>query len=314
MILSKRNFKTVYGETDLELEAKTGQALVIKNILIHNPLLDYITVAISKTTVGYFRVGGVLGSHLSFHIGSVHLPVFDTYTGRVNQTTLLEYLSKLGLFTGYPVASGEKFLITGANQATSIQTIEYEIWEAADITPEMENGSKSTSFFYVNYGRSPSTINVETDVLLDTTNNPKEFPDFPYGNIVPSGRNIELHGILASDVKPMTWFPDDRTYTQFLKFMQGKVFLFDEDRQGLTYYADPGPPPMAPNCVGEGTSLGGNYSNIDMKYPLMFDPPLLFPQGQELTIYWKCGKLANGTAISTALQEIGLILKMTPIS
>ncbi|MBA7607723.1 hypothetical protein ES703_14889 [subsurface metagenome] len=312
MIISKRNFKTVYGNTDLELEAKTGQGLVIKNILIHNPAADYITVAISKTTVGYFRVGGVLGSHLSFHIGSVYKPVFDTFTGRINQTTLLEYLSKLGLFTGYPIASGEKFLITGAKQADAIQTIEYEIWEEADITSEIENGSKSTSFLYINYGRSPAVINVETDVLLDTTNNPKEFPDFPYGNIVPSGRNIELHGILASDVKPQTWFPGDRTYTQFLKFMQGKVFLFDEDRQGLTYYADPGPPPMAPNCVGEGTSLGGNYSDIDMKYPLMFDPPLMFPQGQELTIYWKCGILGAGTAISLALQEIGLILKMTP--
>ncbi len=314
MIISKRNFKTVYGNNDLELEAKTGQGLVIKNILIFDPTSNYITVSISKTTVGYFRVGGVLGSHLSFHIGSVYEPVFDTYTGRINQTTLLEYLSKLGLFAGYPIASGEKFLITGAKKATSIQTIEYEIWEEADITPEMENGSKSTSFLYVNYGRSPSTINVETDVLLDTTNNPKEFPDFPYGNIVPAGRNIELHGILASDVMPKTWFPGDRTFTQFLKFMQGKVFLFDEDRQGLTYYAGPGPPAMAPDSVAEGNSLGGNYSNIDMKYPLMFDPPLMFPQGQELTIYWKCGILGTGTAISTALQEIGLILKMTPIS
>ncbi|MQY80508.1 MAG: hypothetical protein GH151_15205 [Bacteroidetes bacterium] len=312
MIISKRNFKTVYANTDLELEAKTGQGLVIKNILIHNPNTNYITVSISKTTVGYFRVGGSLGSHLSFHIGSVYEPVFDTFTGRINQTTLLDYLSKLGLFTGYPVASGEKFLITGAKAADSIQCIEYEIWDAADITPEMENGSKSTSYLYVNYGRSPATINVETDVLLDTTNNPKEFPDFPYGNIVPAGRNIELHGILASDVKPATWFPANRTYTQFLKFMMGKTFLFDEDRHGLPYYADPGVPPMAPDCVGEGTSVGGNYSNIDMKYPFIFDPPVIFPQGQELTIYWKCGRDAPGTAISLELQEIGLILRLTP--
>ncbi|MBA7609458.1 hypothetical protein ES703_16649 [subsurface metagenome] len=312
MILSKRNFKTQLGDVDLELEAKTGQGLIIKNIQIFNPASSYITVSISKTTVGYFRVGGVLGSHLSFHIGSVYEPVFDTFTGRINQTTLLEYLSKLGLFTGYPIASGEKFLITGAKQAGAIQCVEYEIWEAADITPEMENGSKSTSFLYINYGRSPAVIDVETDVLLDTTNNPKEFPDFPYGNIVPAGRNIELHGILASDVMPMTWFPGDRTYTQFLKFLQGKIFLFDYDRQGLLYHAAPNPPPIAPNCVGEGTSVGGNYSDIDMKYPFLFDPPLLFPQGQELTIYWKCGITGAGTDISTELQEIGLILKMTP--
>ncbi|GAI77704.1 unnamed protein product, partial [marine sediment metagenome] len=143
MILSKRNFKTQLGNVDLELEAKTGQGLIIKNIQIFSPLTNYITCSISKTTVGYFRVGGVLGSHLSFHIGSVYEPFFDTFTGRINQTTLLEYLTKLGLFTGYPVASGEKFLITGAKQDGAIQCVEYEIWEAADITPEMENGSKS---------------------------------------------------------------------------------------------------------------------------------------------------------------------------
>lgn len=314
MILSKRNFKTQLGNVDLELEAKTGQGLIIKNIQIFSPLTNYITCSISKTTVGYFRVGGVLGSHLSFHIGSVYEPVFDTFTGRINQTTLLEYLTKLGLFTGYPVASGEKFLITGAKQDGAIQCVEYEIWEAADITPEMDNGSKSNTYLYINYGRSPAVIDVETDVLLDTANNPKEFPNFPFGNIVPANRNIELHGILASDVMPQTWDPNNRIYTQFLKFLQGKIFLFDYDRQGLLYHASPNPPPMAPNCVAEGTSVGGNYSNIDMKYPFMFDPPLLFPQGQELTIYWKCGILGAGTAISLELQEIGLILKMTPFS
>jgi hypothetical protein len=311
MLLSKRNFKTQLGDTDLELEAKTGQGLIIKNIMIHEPLLDYITISISKTTVGYFRVGGRLGSHLSFHLGSVIEPVWDTYTGRINQTTLLEYLFKLGLFTGYPVASGEKFLITGAKQDDSIQCVEYEIWEAADITPEMDNGSKSTTFFYVNYGHSGANINVETDVLLDTTSNPKEFPDFPFGKIVPAARNIELHGILATDVLPSSFAPN-YTYTQFLKFMQGKVFLFDEDRQGLPYLSNEPPGPPGRYSIAEGRSVGGNYSNIDLKYPFMFDPPIIFPQGQELTVYWKCAKEGTGCNISTELQEVGLILKMTP--
>ncbi|MBA7524615.1 hypothetical protein ES705_16756 [subsurface metagenome] len=312
MLISKTNFKTVIGNTDLELEAKTGQGLLIKNIMIFDATLDYITVSISKTTVGYFRVGGGLGSHLSFHLGRAWHENIRTVPGNINQTTLLSYLFKLGLFTGYPVASGEKFLITGAKKDESIQCIEYEIWEEADITPEMENGSKSTSFLYVNYGRSPTTINVETDVLLNTTNNPAEFPDFPFGNIVPSARNIELHGILASDVKPGSMDPNKWTNTKFLKFMQGKVFLFDDDRYGLLYLSPSGAPPMALADVGEGTAVGGNYSDIDLKYPFMFDPPLLFPQGQELTIYWQCEKTAAGVPISLELQEIGLILKMTP--
>ncbi len=313
-LISKRNFKTVIGNTDLELEAKTGQGLLIKNIMIFDPLLDYITVSISKTTVGFFRVGGVLGSHLSFHVGRSYPNPFERVCGNISQSTLLEYLFKLGLFTGYPVASGESFLITGAKQTTAKQCVEYEVWDAADISPEMDNGSKSNIYLYVNYGRSPTTINVTTDVILDTANNPAEFPDFPFANIVPANRNIELHGILASDVMPGTWDPNIKTYTQFLKFMQDKVFLFDEDRQGLLYHSSAGIPHMTLPTIAEGSSLGGNYSDIDIKYPFLFDPPLIFSQGEELTIAWKCGRVGAGVAISLALQEIGLILKMTPIS
>ncbi len=358
MQLSKRNFKTVFDDKDLELEAKTGQGLIVKNIFIHYPKTDYVTISISKTTVGYFRVGGVLGSHLPFPIGrSEHSHDYfmsdnqwanqdhgayllnaggvedvDFYIacaqenekhlrmpqlsniGHINHTTLLELLLKQNLFTGYPVASGEKFIISGANQDDAIQMVEYEIWEEADISPEMENGSKSTTYLYTNYGRSAAAINVETDVVLNTANNPAEFPDFPFANIVPAARNIELHGILASDVKPLAATDAAYTVTKFLKFMQGKVFLFDEDKQGLLYYAPLDEAPGDMDIISEGYSVGGNYSTIDLKHPFFFDPPIIFPQGQELTISWKCTKKGVGSEISTALQEIGLILRMTPIS
>ncbi|GAI66553.1 unnamed protein product, partial [marine sediment metagenome] len=114
-----------------------------------------------------------------------------------------------------------------------------------------------------------------------------------------------------ADVLP-TAFAPNYTYTQFLKFMQGKVFLFDEDRQGLPYLAVETPGPPGSYSIAEGRSIGGNYSNIDLKYPFMFDPPIIFPQGQELTVYWKCTKEGTGCNISIELQEVGLILKMTP--
>ncbi len=357
-IISKRNFKTQLGDTDLELEAKTGQSLLIKDIKIYNPASDYITVSISKTTVGYFRVGGVLGSHLPFPIGrsehshdftmssnewanlvggayaenaggvedddfyvgnavedSVHSRIPNlSNIGHINHTTLLTFLFNLGLFTGYPVASGEKFVITGAKQDKAVQCVEYEIWEEPDFTPDMENGSKSNSYLYVNYGSSGAAINVETDVILTTANNPAEFPDFPFGNIVPAARIIELHGILASDVKPLASTDSLYTVTKFLKFMQGKEFLFDADRQGLLFYAPLDEAPGDIDIIAEGRSLGGNYSTVDLKHPFLFEPPLIFPQGQELTIAWQCEKKSTGAAISVALQEIGLILKMIPFS
>ncbi|MBA7575483.1 hypothetical protein ES708_17313 [subsurface metagenome] len=311
MLISKRNFKTVLGNTDLELEAKTGQGLVIKNIMIFDPTLNYITVSISKTTVGYFRVGGGLGNHLAFHPGSYTAAFPLVHVGNVGQNTILAHLTNLGLFTGYPVASGEKFLITGAKKTTSVQCVEYEIWEEADITPEMENGSKSISYLYINYGQTGASISVATDVILNTANNPAEFPDFPYGKIVPANRNIELHGILASDVVlPSSAL--NYIYSQFLKFMQGKTFLFDEDRQGLLYLAPINAGSLYSHHPALGNSVGGNYTNIDLKYPFMFDPPIIFPQGQELTVYWKFALAGTGGSITSEFQEIGLILKMVP--
>lgn len=357
-IISKRNFKTVFDDYDLELEAKTGQGLIVKDIKIFNPLTNYISVSIAKTTVGYFRVGGVLGSHLPFPLGrSEHSHNFTTgstavataedgallenaggveesnfripkttvdttflripnlsKSGHINHKTILNLLFEIGLFTGFPVASGEKFVITGARQSGSIQMVEYEIWDGPDITPEMDNGSKSVTYLYINYGHTGDVLNVATDVILDTPNNPAEFPDFPFAGIVPAGRNIELHGILASDVKPLAATDTVYTVTQFLKFMQGKVFLFDEDRQGLIYHAPLLESPGDVDIIAEGYSVGGNYSDVDLRHPFFFDPPIIFPQGQELTVAWKCAKLGAGSEISVALQEVGLILKMTPIS
>ncbi|RLC82193.1 MAG: hypothetical protein DRJ03_19375 [Chloroflexi bacterium] len=61
--------KTVLGNEDLELEADAGESILVRDIQIYDPASDYITVTIDKVTVGYFRVGGTLGSHLPFILG-----------------------------------------------------------------------------------------------------------------------------------------------------------------------------------------------------------------------------------------------------
>jgi len=57
--------KTVIGDDDLILEAKAGTSLLVKDIGIYNPANNYIEVSIERESVGYFRVGGSLGNHLS---------------------------------------------------------------------------------------------------------------------------------------------------------------------------------------------------------------------------------------------------------
>ncbi|GAH22834.1 unnamed protein product, partial [marine sediment metagenome] len=185
------------GEVDPELKADTGEAFLIKDILIRDASEDYITARIEKSTVGYFRIKGPFGSHQAFRRGHAqhshtirvndgsgvtvehHAPIRDTanrdrnlmlaskvaptgnvydevqalmWSGHHLNPTLLSYLGEKGIFKGFPVAEGETFTISGMNRANAITLIIYEIYDPADISPEMENGSKSNEYFFLNYG------------------------------------------------------------------------------------------------------------------------------------------------------------------
>lgn len=225
--------------------------------------------------------------------------------------TLLAYLGNKGIFKGFPVAEGETFTIDLITGATAVKTVEYEIYDAGDITNEMENGSKSDTYMYVNYGDTGANLQAVADVDLGEANNPAEYPDFPYGGNVPSGHQIQLLGILASDVAPAANVAGTATYTQYLKFMQGREVLFDEDRNGLLYYANFADALGAIDMIAEGFAVGGNFTECDKKQPFMFDPPLLFDEGEELTVSWHVVIAGAGAVISQALQEVGLILRIS---
>ncbi len=227
--------------------------------------------------------------------------------------TLLTYLMEKGIFKGYPIAEGETFTIDLITGATAVKVVEYEIYDSGDITNEMENGSKATSYMYVNYGDSGANIQAVADVTLGEANNPPEYPDFPFGDKVPSGHKVELLGILASDVAPAANVAGTATYTQYLKFMQGREVLFDEDHNGLLYYANFADALGAVDMIAEGYQVGGNYTECDKKEPFMFDPPLVFEQGEELTVQWHVVIAGVGSPISQALQEVGLIIRMSPM-
>lgn len=64
------NIKIFRGNVDAEFQADEDESFLIKDIFVYNPASDYVTLKIGRTTVGYFRVGTELGSHLAFGCGS----------------------------------------------------------------------------------------------------------------------------------------------------------------------------------------------------------------------------------------------------
>lgn len=97
MIKDPYMVKTVLGDTDLTLEADSGEAFKVWDILIDTPASNYITVKIDKDTVGYFRVGGTLGSHLPFVLGrSKHAHDWKTSATAVGDQTSFAGLVNAG--------------------------------------------------------------------------------------------------------------------------------------------------------------------------------------------------------------------------
>lgn len=356
-IKSRRNFKTEIGAADLTITALPGESLLITNVMIYSAAIIYANFLIGKASVGYYRVGDVLGNHLHFQPGRAahsHDLYCGTATGahsgagavlenagevdtvlaidaaaadmnylRVPQMThtpssyketLLAFLGKKGIFKGFPVAEGETFTIDLITGAGDVKVVEYDIYDAGDMTNVMENGSKSESYIYVSYGDTGAVLQAVAETVLGQSNNPAEYPDFPFGADVPSGKKIELLGVLASDVAPAANVAGTATYTDYLKFMRGRKCLFDEDHNGLLYYAPYADPPGAVNMIAEGYAVGGNYTQCDLKQPLMFDPPIVFSEGEELNVSWHVVIAGVGSAISQALQEVGMILRLSPIT
>jgi len=288
--------KWITGEDELELEADTGEAFLVKNILCDHILNGIATISIDKTTVGYFRINsGDLGNH-------IHFCLTDS-----EKKTILEYLWDKGIFKGYPVAEGQSITVK-TNGNTEIAMI-YDIYEPGDISPDMENGSEAKEYLLLNYGRKAATG------MLDEGDNelvycllPSEFPEFPFGEDVPAKTAIEIYGMMASDVGKTSSSGANKHRTSYLKLVKEREVLFDEDKRGLMLLGNC--PSGDTTNIGAGNSIIGNYSHTDSRLPLIFSAPLRFESGEELSVILNTELLAGSVNLTVVYSEVTFIEKI----
>ena len=310
--------KQALGKTNgqtLELEADPGQSFLVKNILIGGNDCLFADITVDKAMVGRFRTGTTLGSHLTFPYGMAS--AFDDAVGLVlkPRTTILEYLYEQDIFKGFPVAEGQKIVISPLTTGTKLNDIEiiYEEYDGGDINSEDENGSESTEYMIINYGDTGAGITASGSYHVNSQNSPSEFPAFPFGKVVPAKTEIELIGILASEVYDYT-DGSNRTYTEHLKLVRERTVLFDDDRNGLMFLGRTAPTPDATTYYGCGNSLLGNYSDVDIKRPFMLPKPITFGPGEELNMYITAINAGSTAALVQADTEVGLIMKIRRVS
>jgi len=231
-------------------------------------------------------------------------------SGNALNDSLLSLLYKKGLWRGIPVASGETLTITGASQSGAVQMVIYQVFDAEDQTPDKPNGSESPELDYIIYGSSGGNINKTGDTELTSATNPAEFPGFPFSDDVPAQSTITVFGVCASDVAPAACNGTNYCITNYLKLFRDNVVLFDEDKNGILCQAVTPTGSLVVDRIGEGLSIVGNFTDLDYRPPLFFPEPLVFEQGQELTVYWTTTKGGSGANISAALQEVGFICRL----
>lgn len=290
--------KTVFDNTDLVLEAGSNESILVRAIYVKNPALDYLTVVIDRATVGYFRVGGELGNHLSFPKGGsadVGGPI----------PSLLEFMAQREVFAGYPIATGQTLTLSGAAQATCVQVVVYDLHDANDIKPDALNGTNARSYQFINYGNTGASITAPATDEYDTQQNPSEFPAFPFGKVVPAGHTFLLHGILASSFAPIANDGTQWIGTQYLKLTLDRKVLFDESRDGFPLNDET--ISVSADQIGVGDSVIHNLSDTDQGLPLWFAEPLVFKEGEELLLHLTTQGGGTYQTITAAEHEVGLV-------
>lgn len=269
--------------------------------------------SITDTKTSALRNAKGVDLHLGLRAdASVPADVYDEvrallWSGYHYNPSVLRWLGNQGLFKGFPIAEGQELTLDTPTSANGIQMLIYEQWEPGDIKPDQENGSLSKEYMILNYGNCGASVNASGDTLYSTPKSPAEFPDFPYGKVVPAKHEISILGILGSSFAPGENDGTNYCSTKFIKLVRERETLFDEDRQGILFWARNNTADGGQDMIGEGFTLIGGLSEKDNNPPLMFPTPLVFGQGDELNVYLTTEKGGSGQNIAIDEHEIALI-------
>lgn len=278
--MCKENYTA--ATASLSVTAKVGESLKIVGLQVgalHSG--GFCECLIDRLSVGFWYIGDINANHLEQCGVTNVLP------------NLFSRLQQKGIFTGYPVAEGETFEIKPAVAGADIVgAILYEIYDAEDMKAEMPGGSKSPEYMFVNYGTNTAQIDAGTYGALDKSRNPSEYPSFPFGDIVPAGNEIDIHGVLLK-----TWggYVDDTADTmRFLKLIHEREVLFNEDRRGI--YVTQGMGPLTWGSIRQ--------TNCDIS---LFPAPLSFKAGDELNL--SLSAAVNVTAEDVLIATVQTVRK-----
>lgn len=301
MLVQANCVKRALNTAGLTLQADVGESLLVKGISVGiATTAGYLIAKIDNFTVGCWRILGRRGNHL----GGMR--------AGYKAHNLMKLLIKRGLPFKYPIAEGQKLTIAALDGAGSIQ-VEYDIYTAGDITPNMPNGTQSRQYSFIQYMDAAAVLAASGDMLLDTSLTPAEFPDFPAGKAVPARMNIKLHGIVGSPVADAA-SSSNLFYTTYLKMIREREVLLDEDRLGIEFLGNAAATGAADytdvvSLIGTPAEAVDGGTGYKWNDPFWFEPALTFKAGEELDLYLSWVKVGTHT-MPASIVDVGLILEV----
>ncbi len=241
---------------NIELSASPGESLLVKNVLvIPTGALKYTKFMIDRMTVGYFHTYTIYDNQIWYMLDNNPCD------------PLLTRLAKEGLFKGYPIATGQTFIIDVTGAGSRQARILYERYDEGDIKATDENGTASKVYVFVNYGTNAAAHDSASYALIDKTLNPAEFPDFPYGAVVPARTKVSIYGIMIPHRQGDVILGSEM---RRIRLMRGRETLWDPDKDGI--------------IISWGANYfpwGGQNQNINIQ---LLPQPIVFLPGEELTV------------------------------
>jgi len=273
--------KTAWDIDKLILKADVGESFLIDQVKIATQTPNEFTrITIDRTTVAWLSTYNIYTNQFWFSHDLAQFP------------NLLEILRQKGDFKGFPVGEGQEFIIDMTGAVSKYSRVNYQIHDPGDMKPEMENGSACKEYLYFNYGTNSAEIATGKEGKIDKCLTPIEFPDFPFGAIVPSKKQIDIIGLCIGTFRKDTEFNNK---FRWLKIMRGREVLFDEDRKG--FY-----------CAGGMLDYPFHASGLGRWYnPL--PEPLTFNPGDELTLLVTvdAGPLAADASLICLVEKVRTI-------
>ena len=282
------------------LDAQQDESLLVKGIRCANILGTRLTASVGQRTVGAWRIGGLLGNHLMFPLGSATPGVMD-------RQPLLDYLFSRELWRGIPVPAGYRFSLAGTLQASSVIQVVYDRFDAGDQAADQPNGPEGGELDYISYGQVSASQSLAGSYELTEAESNDSFPPFPYGSPAPANHDTMIYGILGSTFAPSANDNTNDAATAYLRIVDQRRILGDKNRQGYLLYRALGN--LAANAIGDGYSEIHNLSSADYGPPFLFEEPLAFSGGEELQIFQQTQSKGTGAALIPAALEIGLIMR-----